>query len=330
MPAPIKGLAPGRAGLGDARGRHGARRRRKTSKAGTSHRARQGPRHLPMGSAGIRGEGEGEGTARKHGGPERRVRRKIHVGIDEKTPEIRAAEFTASDIDDAPVTLEVLEQVPLEQEIASATTEGALDTRRCGDAITARGAAAIIPPARTPSPAATSERSHDTTSCAPYGASWRLGRIVWRRWSGSRRPSRSETAMHCVKVPGQRRAARDFDRQVAEFQFRAAVAGGRTARGISVAATAGHVRQETRKPRPSAVSWNGARKMRARPAGRACDRDRLIRLHSGCRWRGARGFPNTSKPHRKRTHRRAWYAATRRPRSEDWIGPTSRHQLQRR
>lgn len=49
---------------------------------------------------GIKVEGEGEWNARKHGGTKRRVWRKIHIGIDEKTLEIRAAEFTTSDIGD--------------------------------------------------------------------------------------------------------------------------------------------------------------------------------------------------------------------------------------
>ena len=40
--------------------------------------------------------------------------------------------------------------------------------------------------------------------------------------------------MHCVKLLGQRLMARDFDRQVAEFQVRVAVLNGYTARGIPV------------------------------------------------------------------------------------------------
>ena len=39
---------------------------------------------------------EGEWNARKHGGPKRRVWRKIHIGIDERTLEIRAVEITES------------------------------------------------------------------------------------------------------------------------------------------------------------------------------------------------------------------------------------------
>jgi hypothetical protein len=44
--------------------------------------------------------GRGEWNARKHGGTKRRVWRKIHIGIDEQTLEIRAAEFTTSDVGD--------------------------------------------------------------------------------------------------------------------------------------------------------------------------------------------------------------------------------------
>lgn len=43
-------------------------------------------------STGIKSEGEGEWNARKHGGPKRRIWRKIHIGIDEETLEVRAVE----------------------------------------------------------------------------------------------------------------------------------------------------------------------------------------------------------------------------------------------
>jgi len=54
-------------------------------------------------------------------------------------------------------------------------------------------------------------------------------------------PSRDHAAhnpagqrMHCVKLLGQSLMARDFDRQVAEIQIRAAVLNGYTALGIPV------------------------------------------------------------------------------------------------
>ena len=45
--------------------------------------------------------------------------------------------------------------------------------------------------------------------------------------------------MHCLKLPGQRLVARDFDRQVAEFQVRVAVLNAFTALGISVTKAVG-------------------------------------------------------------------------------------------
>ena len=103
-------------------------------------------------STGIKVEGEGEWNARKHGGTKRRVWRKIHIGIDEKSLEIRAAEFTTSEIGDAPMLPELLDQIPPQQEIATVTADGAFDTRKCHDAIAARGAAAIIPPRKNAKP----------------------------------------------------------------------------------------------------------------------------------------------------------------------------------
>jgi hypothetical protein len=45
--------------------------------------------------------------------------------------------------------------------------------------------------------------------------------------------------MHCVKLPGQRLSARDFDRQVAEFPIRVAILNGFTALGTPITETVG-------------------------------------------------------------------------------------------
>ena len=133
---------------------------------------------------------------------------------------------------------ELLDQIPLEQEIASVTADGAFDTRKCHDAIAARGAAAIIPPRKNAKP-----WKPDTQGAVARNnilrTSKRVGRTIWRRWRGYHRRSRAETKMHCVKLLGQRLAARDFDRQVAEFQVRVAVLNGFTALGIPVTEAVG-------------------------------------------------------------------------------------------
>ena len=88
-------------------------RRQKTLKVNIPFRGSQGALHLLIDSTGIKVEGEGEWNARKHGGTKRRVWRKIHIGIDVQTLEIRAAEFTTSDVGDAPMLPELLDQIPL-------------------------------------------------------------------------------------------------------------------------------------------------------------------------------------------------------------------------
>ncbi len=71
-------------------------RRQKTLAVNIPYRGSKEPLHLPIYSTGIKVEGEGEWHARKLGGPKRRVWRKIHLGIDEETLEVRAMEITAS------------------------------------------------------------------------------------------------------------------------------------------------------------------------------------------------------------------------------------------
>ena len=164
-------------------------RRQKTLKVNIPYRGSDGPLHLLVDSTGIKVEGEGEWNARKHGGSNRRVWREIHIGIDEKSLEIRAAEFTTSDVGDAPVLPELLDQIPPEQEIATVTADCAFDTRKCHTAIAARGAAAIIPPRKNAKP-----WKPDTAGAVARNeilrTSKRIGRTIWRRWSGYHRKRR--------------------------------------------------------------------------------------------------------------------------------------------
>ena len=73
-------------------------RRQKTLAANIPYHGSKGPLHLLIDSTGIKVEGECEWHARKHGGPKRRVWRKIHFGIDEETLEVRAVEITGRHI----------------------------------------------------------------------------------------------------------------------------------------------------------------------------------------------------------------------------------------
>ena len=90
-------------------------------------------------------------------------------------------EFTTSDVGDAPMLPELLDQIPPDQEIGSVTADDAFDTRKCHDAIAACGAAAIIPPRKNAKP-----WKPDTPGAIARNealrASKRFGRTIWRRW----------------------------------------------------------------------------------------------------------------------------------------------------
>ena len=64
-------------------------RRQQTLNVSLPYGGSTGPLNLLIDSTCIKAEGEGEWNARKHGGSKRRVWRKIHIGIDEETLEVR-------------------------------------------------------------------------------------------------------------------------------------------------------------------------------------------------------------------------------------------------
>ena len=68
---------------------------------------------------------------------------------------------------------ELLDQIPPDQEIDSVTADDAFDTRKCHDAIAARGDAAIIPPRRPPDRPAGAVARNDALR-----ASRRFGRTI--------------------------------------------------------------------------------------------------------------------------------------------------------
>lgn len=180
------------------------------------------PLHLLIDSTGIKVEGEGEWIRRNHGASRKRIWRKIHIGIDADTLDIRAIEVTKSSVGDAPVLPDLLNQIPKGQEIGSITADGAYDTRKCRDAIADRDADAIIPPRRN-----ARFWKLDTPGAIERNEVLRaikhLGRALWKKWSGYHPRSLVETKMHCIKLLGEGLMAIDFDRQVTEIKARAVV-----------------------------------------------------------------------------------------------------------
>ena len=197
-------------------------RRQKTLVVELGGRPSSGGLHLLVDSTGIKMTGEGEWKTRKHGASYRRQWRKVHLGIDAETLEIRAIEVTTNAIGDAPALIDLLAQIPEGEKIASVGGDGAYDTRKCHAAIAERDAAAVIPVRRNGQPW-TKEGPGVEARNETLRATKRLGRTIWKKWSGYHRRSLVETKMHCFKLLGQRVAARTFDRQKTELKVRAAI-----------------------------------------------------------------------------------------------------------
>src|SRR5574343_1433876 len=187
-----------------------------------SYRPNPNGLHLLVDSTGVKMLGEGESKTKKHGADYRRQWRKVHLGIDAQTMEIRAIEVTSNSVGDAPMLPELLAQIASTTTISTVTGDGAYDTKACHAAIAAIGASAIIPTRRNAQlwkkyPAGAHARNEIPR------ATQRLGRTIWKKWSGYHRRSLVETKMRCLKLLGERIMSRDFDRQVAELQVRAAL-----------------------------------------------------------------------------------------------------------
>ncbi|WP_412053290.1 IS5 family transposase [Pokkaliibacter plantistimulans] len=197
-------------------------RRQKSLNISIPYRPSTSGLHLLIDSTGIKMLGEGEWKTKKHGADYRRQWRKVHLGIDAQTLEIRAIEVTDNTVGDAPMLPELLSQIPAEEEIASVSGDGAYDTRGCHEAIAQREAEAVIP-TRKNGRLWKENRAGAKARNAILRATRYLGQTLWKRWSGYHRRSLVETKMRCFKRLGERVMAKDFDRQVAELQVRAAI-----------------------------------------------------------------------------------------------------------
>lgn len=205
-------------------------RRQKQINIDIPYQASRDGLHLLVDSTGIKMIGEGEWKRKKHGAEYRRQWRKLHIGIDAETLQIRAVMVTDSRTGDAPVLPDLLNQIPVNESLLTVGGDGAYDTKSCHNAIAARGAAPVIPTRRNGQP--WKEKSvgalarNETLALTNL-----LGRRIWRNWSGYHRRSLVEGKMRCVKLLGEKLMAKDFDRQVNELHARIAVLNHFTALG---------------------------------------------------------------------------------------------------
>ena len=197
-------------------------RRQKTLRVQLPYQSSATALDLLVDSTGIKFLGEVEWKRKKHGAEYRRQWRKVHLGIDAQTLEIRAIEVTDNSVGDAPMLPELLGQIPADEAVASVCGDGAYDTKACHAAIAQRGAQAVIPPRKNARPWRATLVGAASRNAA-LNACHRLGRAIWKKWSGYHRRSLVETKMHCFKRLGERVMARTFERQVVELHVRVAV-----------------------------------------------------------------------------------------------------------
>jgi len=193
---------------------------------------RSGARHVVVDSTGLKVYGAGEWQAGKYQRTGRRVWRKLHLGVDETTREILAADVTESRIHDSrglPTVLSLILGA-----IAQISGDRGYDMRAACEVALVRGAVATIAPRRSAS-----------ASVGAYPPTWRVvrdatvraiklqGRYGWRTSSGCSRQSLAENAMFRFKALfGEKLWARAFDSQQVEAAIKCAVLNRMTGRGI--------------------------------------------------------------------------------------------------
>ena len=113
---------------------------------------------------------------------------------------------------DSQVPGDLLDQIPSDERIDSVYTDGAYDTKRCRQVIADRNAKPWK-----------DKRVSSIERNTLLDTVKRLGRTIWKKWSGCYRRSLVETKMHCIKLLGDKLCARNFESQVNEIHARVAV-----------------------------------------------------------------------------------------------------------
>lgn len=186
--------------------------------------------HLVVDSSGLKIYGECEWKVRKHGWSKRRIWRKIHLGVDEKTGEITAQVLTDSKTDDA----SVLEQIIVDSfgqdvDIDKVGTDGAYDHYDCWDMLIDILIEPIIPPREN---AVYQVDENGLHTDHPRNRALQIideggmeaNRKGWKRKSGYHRRSKSENAFFRWKtILGEKMYAREFENQKTEAAIKVAV-----------------------------------------------------------------------------------------------------------
>ena len=189
-------------------------RRQKTIDIAISYQKSRDGLHLLVDSTGLKFLGEGEWKRKKHQPEYHRQWRKLHIGIDAETLQIRAVQLTTNNVSDSQVLGDLLDQIPPDERIDSVYTDGAYDTKCCRKVISDRQAHAVIPPRKNAKPWKDSKISsieqNELLQTVKH-----LGRTLWKKWSGYHHRSLVETKMGEFKHE-VRQFQKPYDNQQAE------------------------------------------------------------------------------------------------------------------
>lgn len=181
--------------------------------------------HLVMDATGLKVFGEGEWKVRQHGYSKRRTWRKLHLGVDEASGLILAAELTRNNVGDSAVAGDLLEEIP--ERLKQFSGDGAYDARRCYEALAERQRQprqkgqpirVTIPPQKGARIWRHGNRKGERLARDENLRRIRqVGKAEWKQESGYHRRSLAETAMFRYKtILGEKLSSRDFARQATE------------------------------------------------------------------------------------------------------------------
>lgn len=210
-------------------------RRGKTLKLALPAGASTGPIALVIDSTGLKVYGEGEWKVRQHGYSKRRTWVKLHLGVDPKTHEIKAAVITEAGVSDAQAAGDLMDQAESQEETEVETVIGdkGYDQKQVYAAAAKAEAELVVPPRVT---AKVNERAgEDDPRNRTIKEVEEEGTKEWKKRKGYHRRSLGETAMGRIKGifgPGLR--SREWMRQATEVGLRCVILNRMTGLGMPV------------------------------------------------------------------------------------------------
>lgn len=137
-----------------------------------AYRPSSGGLHWLLESAGIKFLAEGESKCKKHAAERRRPWRKLHIGIDAQTRQVRAICISSNHVSDAAVVPQWLEQLPAAEPLLNVRGEGAYDTQLIYVAVMERKAMPIIAPRERMRGCAKAAPLHIAIRQLPHAGVW--------------------------------------------------------------------------------------------------------------------------------------------------------------